>query len=84
MDEQNNVFGIDWKSRSKNKMFWLALLSSIIVLADAFLKPMGIKIDLVMFEADITNIINAVFGVLIVVGVVMNPQTDGFKDDKKG
>lgn len=77
---KKNFLGIDWESRKGNKMFWLALLSALIILSESILKPFGISFDFAGFEANIASIIEALFGVLIVVGVVMNPQEPGVTD----
>ena len=77
---KKNFLGIDWEARKGNKMFWIALISAVIMFAESILKPLGITFDFGLLEADLANIVEALFGVLIVAGVVMNPATDGISD----
>lgn len=56
-------------------------MSSLVMLAESIFKPLGVTFDFGVLEADLANIVEAAFGVLIVIGVVMNPQSDGIKDE---
>lgn len=64
------------KDRFKNYGFWVALASGIMVIIQAF----GLKIDVPY----VNEVITAILGVLVLLGIVNNP-TDGkgFGDTKK-
>ena len=71
---------INWKVRIKNKQFWLALIPAILLLIQTILVPFGYDWDLAGLGTQLTAIINAVFGVLSILGVVTDPTTEGVSD----
>ena len=71
---------INWKVRIKNKNFWLALIPAILLLVQTVLVPFGYKWDFGVLGQQLTAIINAVFGVLSILGVVTDPTTEGVSD----
>lgn len=74
---------INWKVRIKNKNFWLALIPAILLLIQTIAAPFGYKWDFVVLNQQLTAIINALFGVLTIVGVVTDPTTSGVSDSKQ-
>lgn len=74
---------INWKVRIKNKQFWLVLIPAIILLIQTVLTPVGYKWDFAGLGTQLTAIINAVFGVLSILGVVTDPTTVGVSDSKQ-
>ena len=71
---------INWKTRIKNKNFWIALIPAILLLIQSVLTPFGYKWDFGVFNQQLTAIINAVFGVLSILGIVTDPTTAGIGD----
>ena len=71
---------INWKVRIKNKNFWLALIPAILLLIQTVLVPFGYDWDFGILGQQLTAIINAVFGVLSILGVVTDPTTAGVSD----
>ena len=71
---------MDWKTRIKNKTFWLALVPAILLLAQVVAVPFGYKFDIDLVNKQLLDIINAAFGVLTIVGVVADPTTAGITD----
>ena len=71
---------MDWKTRIKNKPFWLALVPAILLLVQVVAVPFGYKFDIDLINKQLLDIINAAFGVLTIVGVVADPTTVGIKD----
>lgn len=71
---------INWKTRLKNKTFWLALVPAILLLAQVIAVPFGYKFDIDLINKQLLDIINAAFGVLTIVGVVADPTTAGITD----
>lgn len=63
---------MDWKARFRNKTFWLALMSAIVVLTQ--------QLGLDIFPSNIMEIVNTVLMILVILGVVVNPTTDGITD----
>lgn len=71
---------MNWKTRIKNKTFWLALVPAFLLLAQVIAVPFGYKFDIDLINKQLLDIINAVFGVLTIVGVVADPTTAGITD----
>lgn len=71
---------MNWKDRIKNKTFWLTLIPAIAILVQVTAVPFGYTIDLTELTGQIIAIVNAVFAVLAIIGVVVDPQTKGIKD----
>lgn len=74
---------INWIVRIKNKAFWLALIPAILLLIQVIAAPFGYEWDFVVLNEQLTAIINAVFGVLAILGVVTDPTTAGVTDSKQ-
>jgi len=71
---------MDWKTRIKNKTFWLALVPAILLLAQVISVPFGYKFDIDLINKQLLDIVNAAFGVLTILGVVVDPTTAGITD----
>ena len=71
---------INFKVRAKNKYFWLSLIPSILVLIQAVLAPFGYDWDFSVLNQQLTAIINALFVVLSILGIVIDPTTKGISD----
>lgn len=74
---------INWIVRIKNKAFWLALIPAVLLLIQVIAAPFGYEWDFVVLNEQLTAIINAVFGVLAILGVVTDPTTAGITDSKQ-
>ena len=71
---------MNWKTRIKNKTFWLALVPAILLLAQVISVPFGYKFDIDLINKQLLDIVNAVFGVLTIVGIIADPTTAGITD----
>ena len=71
---------IDWRARLGNKAFWLALVPAILVLAQFALEAAGIDCDATALEDRALDLVNAVFTLLAILGIVIDPTTKGFSD----
>lgn len=74
---------INWKVRIKNKAFWVAIIPAGILLVQAVASVFGISLDLSMLGDKLLNVIEALFLVLAIVGVVTDPTTAGVSDSKQ-
>jgi len=74
---------INWKVRIKNKAFWLAVVPAIALVAQAVAAVFGYDIDLSTMVGKIQAVINAVFALLVILGVVVDPTTDGIGDSQR-
>ena len=74
---------INWKVRVKNKAFWLAIIPAVILLIQAVGTALGFTLDLGDVGNNLINVVNAVFVVLAILGVVVDPTTKGICDSKR-
>jgi phi LC3 family holin len=74
---------INWKVRIKNKVFWATLISALALLAQAVAAIFGYKIDLTQLSGKIIAAVNALFGVLSIIGLVNDPTTEGLGDSQR-
>ncbi len=74
---------INWEVRLKSKTFWLAAVPAFLLLAQTIGAPFGYKWDFVVLNQQLAAIINAAFGLLAIIGVVVDPTTVGIKDSQR-
>lgn len=74
---------INWKVRIKNKNFWLSLIPACIVLIQVIASLFGFQIDLGEIGNKLITVVNAVFVVLSLIGIVNDPTTEGITDSKQ-
>ena len=74
---------INWTVRIKNKNFWLAVIPAVLLLVQAVAAVFGFTLDLGDIGNKLIAVVNAVFGVLVVLGVVNDPTTAGISDSKR-
>lgn len=71
---------INWKIRIKNKSFWLALVPAFLLLTQTVAVPFGYNFDIAKIGTDLTAVINALFALLAILGIVIDPTTSGVAD----
>ncbi len=71
---------INWKVRIRNKSFWLALIPALLLLVQVVAAPFGYQWDFGVLNQQLAAIINAVFALLSILGVVNDPTTAGSSD----
>ncbi len=74
---------INWKVRLKNKTFWLAIVPALLLVVQTVASLFGYAWDFVVLNQQIAAIINAVFAVLVILGVVTDPTTAGVTDSDR-
>lgn len=71
---------INWKVRLKNKAFWLAIIPALALVAQSVSAVFGYTLDLTTMVGKILAVVDAVFAVLVILGIVVDPTTDGVGD----
>lgn len=71
---------INWKVRAKNKLFWLALVPAFLLVLQIVTGWFGMELATDLIGQQATDFINAVFGLLVILGIVVDPTTDGTDD----
>jgi len=73
---------INWKVRIKNKNFWVAIIPAVLLLAQVVARVFGYELDLGELGNNLLAVVNAVFVVLSILGIVTDPTTEGITDSK--
>lgn len=71
---------INWTVRLKNKTFWLSLIPALLLLVQVVVAVFGVELDLGDLGNRLLAVVNAVFAVLTILGVVTDPTTTGVSD----
>lgn len=66
--------------RLKNKNFWLSLIPALLLLIQAVAYVFGFTLDLSEMGDKLLAVVNALFSVLAILGVVTDPTTAGLGD----
>ena len=74
---------MNWKIRFKNKNVWIAIIPAVILLIQAVGKLFGFEIDLSEIGNNLISIVNALFVVLAIIGIITDPTTSGIGDSER-
>lgn len=74
---------INWTVRIKNKNFWLAVIPAVLLLIQTVAAVFGYTLDVGDIGNRLIAVVNALFGVLVILGVVNDPTTAGISDSKQ-
>ena len=74
---------INWIVRIKNKAFWLAIIPAVLLLIQAVAAVAGFQLDFGDISEKLLAVVNAVFVVLSILGIVTDPTTDGIGDSTR-
>ena len=71
---------INWKVRIKNKAFWVSLIPAVLLLIQVIAAVFGYTLDLGDLGNKLLAVVNALFALLAILGVVTDPTTAGVGD----
>ncbi len=71
---------INWKVRLRNKNFWLAFIPAGLLLVQTVAALFGFTLNLGDIGDKLLAVVNAVFALLAILGVVVDPTTQGVGD----
>ena len=74
---------INWKVRIKNKTFWLTLIPAVLLLVQVVANVFGYTLNLGELGDKLLAVVNALFAVLTILGIVTDPTTAGISDSKQ-
>lgn len=74
---------INWAVRIKNKTFWISFIPAIILLIQSVAAVFGYVLDLGDLGNKLLAVVEAVFLVLSVLGIVNDPTTAGVSDSNR-
>lgn len=74
---------INIKPRFYSVKFWLTLVPALTLLVQTVAAPFGYKWDFGVLNSELADVINALFAVLTLLGVVIDPTTAGVSDSEQ-
>lgn len=73
---------INWIVRIKNKNFWISLIPAVLLLVQVVAAVFGFALELGELGDKLLAVVNALFAVLTILGIVTDPTTAGVGDSK--
>ena len=74
---------INWRVRIKNRNFWITLIPAILLLVQVIAAVFNYTLDLGQLGTKLLEVINALFAVLAILGIVTDPTTAGIRDSEQ-
>lgn len=74
---------INWMVRIKNKAFWMSIIPAVLLLIQVVAATFGYVLDLGDLGNKLLAVVDAVFCVLSILGVVTDPTTVGVSDSQR-
>lgn len=74
---------INWKVRIKNKAFWVTAIPTVLLLITQVAGVFGFTLDLSALGDKLIGIAGTVFLILSLVGIVVDPTTEGVNDSER-
>ena len=74
---------INWIVRIKNKVFWVAIIPAVLILIQTIANVFGYTLDMGDLGNKLLAVVEAVFVLLAILGVVTDPTTSGLSDSTK-
>lgn len=71
---------INWTVRIMNKTFWVTLIPALLLLVQVIAAAFGFTLNLGDMGNRLLDVVNALFAVLAILGIVTDPTTDGVSD----
>ena len=73
---------INWKVRVRNKNFWISVIPAVLLLIQVVANVFGYTLDLGELGSKLLAVVDALFAVLMILGIVVDPTTAGIPDSK--
>lgn len=74
---------INWIVRIKNKNFWISLIPAVLLLVQVVAGVFGYSMELGELGDKLLAVVNALFAVLTILGIVTDPTTAGVSDSQQ-
>lgn len=74
---------INWMVRIQNKAFWLSLIPAVLILVQVVAAVFGYQLELGELGDRLLAVVNALFAVLAILGVITDPTTSGMADSDR-
>lgn len=74
---------VNWLVRIKNKAFWMAAIPALALVVQTVLALFGVSVKLDTLVGKLLAVVDAVFALLVILGIVVDPTTAGVGDSKR-
>ena len=74
---------INWKVRIRNKLFWCEVIPAVALVIQAVAAVFGWELDFSTVVGKLLGVVDAVFALLVILGIVVDPTTEGVRDSKQ-
>ena len=74
---------INWRVRLVNKQFWASVIPALALVAQAVAALFGWELDLATLVGRVLTVVDAVFALLVILGIVVDPTTAGVGDSER-
>lgn len=74
---------LNWKVRLKNKQFWTSVIPALALVVQAIASVFGYTLDFSTLTGKILAVVDAVFALLVILGIVVDPTTVGVSDSNR-
>lgn len=74
---------INWKVRINNRQFWKAIIPAVALAIQAILAIFGVSLNLETLVGKLIAVVDAIFAVLVILGIVVDPTTAGIGDSDR-
>lgn len=71
------------KVRIKNPAFWISFIPALLILVQVVAAVFNIQLDLSAIGEKLLAVVNAVFALLAILGVAVDPTTAGMGDSER-
>lgn len=71
---------VNWEVRVKNKNFWMSFIPAVLLLIQAIASVFGYNIDFGELGNKLLVVVDAVFAILTLLGIVNDPTTATLSD----
>ena len=74
---------INWKVRIRNKQFWVSFIPALALVVQAVASVFGFTLDFTTLVGKLLAVVDAVFALLVILGIVVDPTTAGVNDSNR-
>ena len=74
---------INWKVRINNKLFWCEVIPALALVVQAVAAVFGYTLDFTTLVGKLLAVVDAVFALLVILGIVVDPTTAGVSDSAR-
>ena len=71
---------INWLVRIRNKQFWVSVIPALALVIQAIAAVFGWTLDFTNITGRLIAVVDAVFALLVILGIVVDPTTAGVGD----